>query len=149
VSRSRGPRAELSQDCYYHLCRFPRSTSHAMSAFADPSSKPAHPTVCKAAVNSFCIAGHVCRCPPISNWEHHKGCTIPFRCAALVARRSACGWQLQQWVWLAVLWRLGSRLCCESLQQSPLRGCGVQHLAPTPVTESATVCHALQCVALC
>ena len=104
VSRSEGPRAELSQDCYCHSYRFPGSTSHAMSALTDPSSKPAQPTVCKAAVNHICIAGHVCRCPPISARKHHKGCAIPFvLCAALVARRSPCGWQLQQWVWLAVI----------------------------------------------
>jgi hypothetical protein len=38
---------------------------------------------------------------------------------------------------------LGSRLCCDSLQQSPQRGCGVQQFAPTPLTESAMVCHAV------
>jgi hypothetical protein len=35
---------------------------------------------------------------------------------------------------------LSGRLCCDSLQQSPQCGCGVQHFAPTLVTESATVC---------
>ena len=38
---------------------------------------------------------------------------------------------------------LGGRLCCDSLQQSAQCGCRVQHFAPTPVTESATVCHAV------